>query len=50
MNQMQHVHVQTADAVGMDYQDDPYREARPAVAISSQEVPNICESSDRSPT
>ena len=34
----------------MDYQEDPYREARLAVAISSLEVPSICDSADRSPT
>ena len=37
MYQMQRVRVETAHAVGMNYQ----REARPAVAISSQEVPSI---------
>ena len=42
--------METAHAVGMDYQEDPYREARLAVAISSLEVPSICDSADRSPT
>ena len=36
--------VETAHVVGMDYQEDPYREARPEVAISSQKVPSVCES------
>ena len=42
--------METAHVVGMDYQDDPYREARLAIAISSLEVPSICDSVDRSPT
>ena len=44
--------VETAHAVGIwtIYQEDPYREARLAVAISSLEVPSICDSADRSPT
>ena len=42
--------METAHAVGMDYQEDPYREARLAVAISSLEVPSICDSADGSPT
>ena len=37
-------------SVGMDYQEDLYREARLAVAISSLEVPSICDSADISPT
>ena len=32
-------------------QEDPQREAKPAVAINSQEVPSICDSADQySPT
>ena len=31
----------------MDYQEDPQREAKPAVAINSQEVPSICDSVDQ---
>ena len=42
--------METAHAVGMDYQEYPYREARLAVAISSLEVPSICDCTDRSPT
>ena len=42
--------METAHAVGMDYQEETYREARLAVAISSLEVPSICDSADRSPT
>ena len=44
--------METAHAVSMDYQEDPYREARLAVAISisSLEVPSICDSADRSLT
>ena len=42
--------METAHAVGMDYQEHPYREARLAVPISSLEVPSICDSADRSPT
>ena len=38
-----------AHAVGMDYQEDPHREARLAVEISSLEVSSICDSADRSP-
>ena len=47
-------HVETAQwhAVGMDYQEDPWNEARPApaVAIRPQEVASICDSAVRSPT
>ena len=40
-----------ARAVCMDYQEDPQREAKPAEAINSQEVPSICDSADQySPT
>ena len=42
--------MEIAHAFGMDYQGNPYREARLAVAISSLEVPSICDSADRSPT
>ena len=45
------IYTNIARAVCMDYQEDPQREAKPAVAINSQEVPSICDSADQySPT
>ena len=40
---------ETVNTVGMDYQEDPQRDASTAVAISLPEVPSKCYSLDKSP-